>query len=292
MSIDNVERYLQELEAIKNYPQVKQDKERFSQKVEELEVSLDNTLKEVSSLKSSKANLDGAQMTLEEARLDFIRIQEVEVEKRAAGRFAKLKAEYESKMPQLVYQKLRDILKQPGLPKEIAKLIDTEAKKKADAILRDPDNWPPWFRELYEEEVEKKVSTGLNLEFNARVETAAITRTRQRLKELTTTEWPTWCRTNVEPKIAALESKIDVGALQLLTGPWMVTCDRCDTKFNVELNASGIEALLRDGQVRVECSNTACEDTGWFSTRRRHTFMVSLHTLIEAQIVPALPRME
>ena len=283
MSIETAERYIQELEAIKNYPQVKRDKEKLSQKVEELKVSLDNTLKEVSSLKGSKANLDGAQMTLEEARLDFIRAQDAEVEKRAADRFEKLKADYESKMPQLVYQRLRDILKQPGLPKEIAKPIDTEAKKKADAILRDPDNWPPWFRELYEEEVEKKVSAGLNQEFNARVETAAITRARQRLKELTATEWPTWYRTNVEPQIAALESKIDVGALQLLTGPWMFTCDRCGTKFNGELNASGIEELLREGLVRVECSNTACQDSGWFS-RRRHTFTVSLHKLIESHI--------
>jgi len=283
MSIETAERYIQELEAIKNYPQVKRDKEKFSQKVEELKVSLDNALKEVSALKGSKANLDGAQMTLEEARLDFIRAQDAEVEKRAADKFEKLKGDYESKMPQLVYQRLRDILKQPGLPKEIAKPIDTEAKKKADAILRDPDNWPPWFRELYEEEVEKKVSAGLNQEFNARVETAAITRARQRLKELTATEWPTWYRTNVEPQIATLESKIDVGALQLLTGPWMFTCDRCGTKFNGELNASGIEELLREGLVRIECSNAACEDSSWFS-RRRHTFTVSLHKLIESHI--------
>ena len=83
MSIDTVEKYLQELEAIKNYPQVKRDKEKPSQKVEELKISLDNALKEVSSLKSSRAKLDGVQMTLEEARLDFIQAQNVEVEKRA-----------------------------------------------------------------------------------------------------------------------------------------------------------------------------------------------------------------
>jgi len=112
MSIDTVERYIQELEAIKNYPQVKRDKEKLSQKVEELKVSLDNALKEVSSLKSSGAKLDGAEMTLEEARLDFIRVQDAEVEKRAADRFEKLKADYESTMPQLVYRRLSDILKQ------------------------------------------------------------------------------------------------------------------------------------------------------------------------------------
>ena len=283
MNIDTIERHIQELEAIKNYPQVKRDKEKLSQKVEELKVSLDNTLKEVSFLKSSKANLDGAQMTLEEARRDFIRVQDAEVEKRATDRFGKLKADYESKMPQLVYQRLRDILKQPGLPKEIAKPIDTEAKKKADAILRDPDNWPPWFRELYEEEVEKKVGTGLNQEFNARVETAAITRARQRLRELTTTEWPEWYQINVEPKIAELEIKINTGALELLVGPWVFTCEQCGTSSNAELTAGDIEQLLKTGQLKVACANPDCEDHSLFSTRR-HTFQVSLYKLIEARV--------
>jgi len=68
MSIDIIERYLQELEAIKNYPQVKRDKGKLSQKIEKLKISLDTALKEVSSLESSKAKLDGVQMTLEEAK--------------------------------------------------------------------------------------------------------------------------------------------------------------------------------------------------------------------------------
>ena len=44
MSIENIERYLQELEAIKNYPQVKRERGELSQKLEELKVSLDNAL--------------------------------------------------------------------------------------------------------------------------------------------------------------------------------------------------------------------------------------------------------
>ena len=284
MSIDTIERYLQELEAIKNYPQVKREKEKLFQKVEELKVSLDNALKEVSSLKSSKANLDSAQMTLEEARLDFIRAQDAEVEKRAADRFEKLKGDYESRMPQLVYQRLREILREPWLPEEIAKLIDIETRKKADAVLRDPDNWPPWFKKIYEEEVKKKVSAGLNQEFNTRVETAAIARARQRLNELTSTEWPAWYQTSVEPKILELETKINVGAPQLLKGPWVFTCDQCGTSSNAELTAEEIEQLLRTGQIKVACGNPDCEDKGWFSNRR-HTFYVSLHNLIEVRIM-------
>lgn len=140
MSIETVEKYLQELEAIKNYPEVKREKEELSHKLEELKVSLDNALEEVSSLKRLKTNLNGINMTLEGARLDFIRAQDAEIERRAADRFKKLKADYESKIPQLVYQRLRDILKQAWWPQEIAKLIDTEARKKADVILHEQSN--------------------------------------------------------------------------------------------------------------------------------------------------------
>ncbi len=283
MSIDTVERYLQELEAIKNYPEVKREKEELSHKIEELKVNLDNAVEEVSSLKRLKANLDGTEMTLEEARLDFIRAQDAEIERRVADRFEKLKADYESRMPQLVYQRLCDILKQRQLPEEIATLIDSEAKKKADAILRDPDNWPPWFRKLYEEEVEKKVSTGLNQEFNDRVETAAITRARQRLNELTKTEWPAWYQATVDPKILELESTINANVFQLLRGPWVFTCARCGTRGEDEFTAGEIEQLLRTGQIKVACANPDCEDHSLFSTRR-HTFTVSLHKLIESHI--------
>jgi len=283
MSIETVEKYLQELEAIKNYPQVKREKEVLSRQMEELKASLDNALKEVSLLKGLKANLDSAEMTLEEARLDFIRAQDAEIEKRAADRFEELKGDYESKMPQLVYQRLRDILRQPWWPEEMAKLVDTEAKKKADAILRDQDNWPQWFKELYQQEVTKEVSAGLNEEFNARVETTAVARARQRLNELTSTEWPAWYQANVEPRIIELETKINTGALQLLIGPWGFTCDRCATKFDAELTAEGIEQLLRTGQIKVACANPDCEDHSLFSTRR-HTFQVSLYDLIEVRI--------
>jgi len=63
MSIETVERYLQELEAIKNYPRLEQERNKLSQEVEKLKADLDNALKEVSSLKSLKAKLDGAEMT-------------------------------------------------------------------------------------------------------------------------------------------------------------------------------------------------------------------------------------
>ena len=172
---------------------------------------------------------------------------------------------------------------EPWLPEEIAKLIDIETRKKADAVLRDQKSWPPWFKELYEEEVKKKVSAGLNQEFNSRVETAAVSRAQQRLNELTTIEWPAWRQANIDPKVVELESRINANVFQLLRGPWIFTCNQCGTSSNAELTAGEIEQLLRTGQIKVACSNPDCEDHSLFSTRR-HTFQVSLYNLIEGRI--------
>jgi len=284
MSIETAEKYLQELEAIKNYAEVKREKEELSQKLEELNISLDNALKGVSSLKSLKVNLSGVNMTLEEARRHFIQAKEAEIKKRLAEKFEKLKADYNSKMAEFVYQRLRDILGQSWWPEEIANLLNIEAKKKANAILRNQDSWPPWFKESYQQEVKKKVSAGLNREFNTRVETAAIATAQQRLNELAGTEWPAWYQANVDPKLAQLEREAIANSLQLLAGPWTFICDRCGTRFDDELTASGVERLLRNGTVSIECTNPECEDHSLFSTRR-HTFRVSLCDLIEIHIM-------
>ncbi len=283
MSMETVERYLQELEAIKNYPQLEQERRKLSQQVEKLNADLDKALKEVSSLKSLKANLRGADMTLEQARLDFIRAQDAEIEARVAERFEKLKSDYESKMPQLVYERLCDTLTQAAWPEEIARPIDIEAKKKADAFLHDQNDWPQWFRKFYEDEVRKKVNAGLNQEFNTRVEAAAMASAQRKLNQLVNAEWPKWYRANVEPKLAELETKITDNALHLLRGPWVFTCDQCGTSFNAELTAAEIEKLLRAGQISIACHNPDCADKGWLSTRR-HTFRMSLLDFIETYI--------
>jgi len=284
MSMENIERYIQESEAIKNYPQLERERNKLSRQVEKLNADLDKALEEVSYLRSLKAPLDGADMTLEEARLDFTRARDAEIQARVAERFEKVKSDYECKMPQLVYERLCDTLTQTSWPEEIARLVDVEAKKKADATLHDRSNWPQWFKEYYEEEVRKKVGAGLNQEFTTRVEAAAMTTAQRKLVQLANVDWPKWYRANVEPKLAELRSKLTDNALHLLRGPWIFACDQCGTSVNAELTAAEIEKLLRAGQIRVACGNPDCEDKGWLSTRR-HTFRMSLLDLIETYIV-------
>ena len=284
MSMETVERYIQELEAIRNYSNVVEERDGLSKRAAALEASLRSASEELARYKELKARLaDGGEVSLDEARHDLLRAMDGEIEKRARERFEALKEEYEATMPRRVYERLVETLKGRLWPKEIATVIRAEAEKIANGILYHSEKWPDKFKEYYQKEVEAGVKSGLDSEFERRVEERAEARARQRLRELANAEWPRWYSANIEPRIAELEAQARQNALQLLKGPWTFTCDRCQTKFDAELTASGIEGLLAKGQVNMECTNPACEDRSIFSSRR-HTFTVSLHELIELYI--------
>jgi hypothetical protein len=119
-------------------------------------------------------------------------------------------------------------------------------------------------------------------EFRKEVEERAEQRAVERLGQLKSVEWPRWYRLNVEPRIRELESKVMRDALAMLKGPWNVICDRCGVRFQVELTASGIEELLRNSSVWVECANPSCKDF-W----AKHRIQIHLKDLIAARISEA-----
>ncbi|TET37865.1 MAG: hypothetical protein E3J65_06085 [Dehalococcoidia bacterium] len=282
--MEHIERYIEELEAIRNYPKVVKERDKLSERVAALEASLKSLSEELARYKELKVRLAGAgEISLDEARRDSLRVMDAEIEKRGGERFEALKREYETKMPHLVYQRLLEILKAPARPAEIVTIIRAEAEKKANGILYHSENWPDRFKEYYQKEMEAGVKSGLDSEFNRRVEGSAEVKARQRLSALVNAVWPAWFSENIQPRIAELERKANENAFQLLKGPWTFVCDRCGTTSNDELTAFGVEELVRKGQVQVECDNPACEDRSLFSTGR-HRFKVSLHELIELYI--------
>jgi len=282
--VENIERYIRELKAIKNYDKVIRERDELSWKVAALGTRLKSTSQELAVYKELKVRfVDGGQTSLDEARQDFLMAMDAEIERRSGERFEELKREYEGEMPQLVYQRLVDIVKGRLWPQEIAAVVSTEAEKKVKWILYHSDNWPDRFKEYYRKEVEAGIKSGLDSEFGRRVEESAEVKARQRLGELVNTAWPAWFNKNVHPRISELEGRANENALQLLKGPWTLTCDRCGTKSSTELTAFGVEELLRKGKVQVECDNPACQDRFFLSTSR-HRFGVSLYDLVEAYI--------
>lgn len=284
MSMEAVERYIQDLEAINNYGRVVKERDELSEKAATLEARLKRTSDELAGLKEFKVQLgESGEISLDEARQDFLRAMDMEIEKRTGERFEALKQEYEAKMPQVVYQRLVEILKGQAWPLEIAAVISAEVAKSVNRILYHSENWPDKFKVYYREEVGVGVKSGLDSEFERRVEEAAKAKAQQRLRELKNEEWPKWFSANIEPRIAELERKVSENAFQLLKGPWTFVCDQCDTTFSDQLTGAEIEALLTKGQIQIECINPACDDHFLFSSRR-HRFRVLLHALIKTYV--------
>ena len=286
MSLQNLERYIQELEAINNYSNVMKESEELSGKVAALEASLGNTSAELAGYKELKVQLgDGGEISLEGARLDFLKAMDSETEKRANESFNALKLEYEAKMPQLVYQRLVEILKGQAWPLEMAAILGDEVAKSVDRILYHSENWPDEFKVYYQEQVDTNVQSNLNAEFKQRVEEKAEMEAQQRLSELVNAVWPVWFNNKIQPLVTELERKANENAFQLLIGPWTFTCDQCDSKYSIELTSAVVTELLGQGWIQIECINPECKDISLFSSRR-HQVRVSVRELIEACITP------
>jgi len=233
---------------------------------EKLRSELDKVSEELKVLKDFQLKSTGGRnLIMEQARGEFLKAQESEIERRVNEKYEGLRASQEAKMPKLVYEKLIETVKEPPWPNEIASAIETRAKEIADEILRDKERWPSWFNELYLEEVRVGVSAGLDAEFERRVEDGATERAG---------------------KLSDLGAKIKVNAIRALEGPWQgIKCDRCGADQGAfKLTEDGISSMLTRGYIEPECINPHCEDLPAFRRRRKHRIRISILDLIAAHI--------
>lgn len=324
MSLEAIEEYIRDLEALKHYPEVKQQRDKLVEENAELEDRVSGLEKEVEGLKAELADesemrkvaeeglraktalaekmgaerdkvskelnalkefefksTGGRNLTLEQAREEFLKGKEIEIERRASEKFEVLRADLDAKMPGLVHDKLVETLGKRPWPKEIASAVEAKAREIADGVLQDKERWPSWFEKYYLDEVRVGVSAGLDAEFERRVEDGATERAEVKLKQLMTIEWPRWLETNVKPKLSDLEAKIKENAIGMLRVPWRIRCDRCGTEQDIELTERGISDLLSGGHVEKECVNPDCKE---WDRIRRHRIRIFLHDLIAAYV--------
>jgi len=291
--LKTVEAFTRELEALQNYDRIKKERDELAERCSKLESrisELDKMVKdligELASLKGFNVRFVGKELTLEQAKVEFVRAYNDEIERRANVKFEVLEADLENKMPKLVYNKLIEIVEKPPWPKEIACAIESKAGQMASENLSNKERWPNWFKELYLREVNAGVSAGINAEFERRVEGEATTRAEKKLRELATVEWPNWYSANVKPKLSDLKAKIKVNAIRALEGPWRgIKCDRCGVEQGAfKLTEDGISDMLTMGYIEPECINPHCEDLPAFRRRRKHRIRILIHDLIAAHI--------
>jgi len=290
-----LEKHIKELEALRRYPRVKQERDSLAMEVAHLrekvtvlesEASTHNELssqlskreveinelagrladagKELASLKSFKVKFpDRAELTLDEMRAQFLHAEEDGIERKVKERLQTLKKDIRRRMPGLVHKRLIQLLESPSWPPEIARAIDTTARQIADDTLGARDQWPDWFRSYYLDEVNTLVKQRLTTEFERRVQA------------------------EVEKRLELMK----VGEFRELQGTWSFICDRCGRRLAVELSLSDIGSLLRGETVDITC--TTCLDPARFpfllSTVQHKVVSLSLRGLLELYMGSAPP---
>lgn len=281
--LKTIEAYTRELEALRNYDRIKKERDELAERCSKLETRVSELKGELASLKGFNVRFVGKELTLGQAKVEFVRAYNDEIERRANQKFGMLKADLEARMPGLIYDKLIETLGKPPWPKEIAGAIEARAREIAGGILADRESWPKWFDEYFLKEVRAGVGAGLNSEFERRVEKTSGERAEVKLRELAQVEWPRWYEVNVKPKLSILEAKIKQNAIGMLRGPWRgITCDKCGTEHGeIELPEQGISTLLSQGHIELECVNPDCRE---WDRIRRHKIRIFLYDLIAAHI--------
>ena len=308
-----LESYTKDLEALRAYPRVKEERDSLVAKVTPLKrevAELNRQLRnetstskrllsqlrrserrlkratsklqrveaELSALKGLKVKIsDGQELSLDEMKKRFLRAEEREIKRRVNRRFEELKRNLESQMPGLVLGKLQEILKGDGWPPEIEEAIDSRATLLADRILVDTERWPGPFKAYYLEQVEHLVSEQLDSEFVNRVELEV----ERRLDALKAGRWKEYTFGKARELAAGLKE-----AAEELTGTWWFTCDRCGRRLALDIGPSEIGLLLRAETVEVAC--TACQDPADFpfvlSTVPHRVANVTLEDLLQVYL--------
>jgi hypothetical protein len=278
---NTLEKHIKQLEALRRYPRVKQERDSLAMEVVQLkekaavlerELSTQKELsselskrqaeinelagklaeagKELTSLRDFKVKLpDGAGLTLDEVRAQLLHAEEDEVDRKVKERLRKLKKNILGRMPSLVHKRLIQVLESPSWPPEIVRVINNTARQIADDILRATGQWPDWFKSYYLDEVKASVNHHLNVEFETRVQAEA----EKRLELMKAGEWQEYAGS----KARAISSNLK-DLLKELGGTWWFTCDRCGRRLSIDLGPSDLGLLLGGGTIDITC--TACLD--------------------------------
>jgi chromosome segregation ATPase len=325
MSLEKAEKYLEQLEAIKYYDNVKRERDELSAKVKELKANLVAKGRAIEELTRKLSDLEKV-AEVKEGEMKALKKELRAKDEEAAGLKAHAR-QLESRVKELEELKVTSDGKTLKEAEESFLMArETEIKKRAheslaqirlqwerdekpkevlsDAIrllrstieeLRKPEprHFPKEVVEIglsdrVQEIITSEVNKRLDAEFLRRVEESSEKRTLRKLEHLKSVEWPNWYRINVEPRIRELESKATSNAIAMLRGPWTITCDKCGQKFETNLTSEGMESLLRFSFAYLECQNPLCIDSVLLWTRR-HRIRVSLKDLIDAKLMAGFP---
>lgn len=270
MSLEKIDQYIKELDAVKYYDIVKRQRDEAQERIVKLGHEVSRLEGRVKELEEFKATVEGK--TLNEAMQVLLEKKEKVIKEQAKEQadeaFSSMKAKWEkSEKPTEVENEAVKLLK--GV---VRVLGGSGPQLFLDPLMR--ADIPRGVEEILAKEVERRIDA----EFTKRVEEKSSQEVAVKFDQMKSTERHKWLNENVEPRVTELEERILTNALRLIEGPWDIACDKCNTEQSKNFAPQEITELLSTRYVEVECVNPDCKNWG------RHKIRIQLKDIVASRL--------
>ena len=166
------------------------------------------------------------------------------------------------------------VLKQPvEWPEWFKKEYNKLTEEKINELLSNPKQWPGWFQAWFSKSLNEKVDQRLNEEFQTHVSTQ-VAKEVQRLKTILFPQY-------INPKVAELTGKIQENVFKALNRTWHgIACPNCHGKIELTLRGKEVKKLVKTGKIPITCPYQKCQDMFGIHS----SFFIRLEDLIGAYL--------
>jgi hypothetical protein len=249
MSFEQIEKYLDKIEAVSNYDSVLNRNIELGKVIEDQKQLIRSLKKQVKDLQEIKIKYNENSYNLEE----FQRLVEKSAEKWKKHVLTKeLEKKWQTEKDSLVINSVQEDLKQyPYCSEPLKGIIDEKSKSEVDRILKSEMSWPDWFKSQLASKIQKRTNEQMDQNYYNSIEQGVL----NRLMELKAIEWQEYVRTHTAPFFQ--QSFRD----QYLTLSQEVyyTCDTCGTECMIDLDPDNMRKIVNRGTLRIHCCNENCK---------------------------------
>jgi hypothetical protein len=262
LSLSDVENAIKDAEALKYYDAQKGENAALREEVKLLKTEKSETRiryeDRIKDLESRVAEQGSLKITYKKEHytpkdFDILVKAKVEQEHRASID-REVNERWVAEAPSLVREATKkEILSYPtGCSPETRKAIELQGSKHADTLLRSRDTWPIGFHKYYQNEVNAGVKMGLDKVFYDSVNRKATEEINRRVNY----EWPKFILEKVTPIVRGALTDL----LKRLNQTIQINCDKCGSRYNIDIGPDMITSLIKEPWVGIKCQNPSCKD--------------------------------
>lgn len=261
MSIENIKKYLHSVKALDNYDEVETEKNKlkltiqqerifYRQEVADKDATISRLNKRNKYLEGIRRKYKNNDYSLEE--FDALVNQGIDEETDRRITLGVLE-KYQQQKPNLAISAIKNQLRlseNERIP-ELQNEINKKAEFETNHILNNEAQWPTFFYNKVNTQIQEGIKNGLNQTFWDSVNQQA----QQEINKRVQVTWPTFLNTYFTPRV----KNIFTTELMKLTTIYQFNCSRCGIPIQAMITADTIAALLQLSYIQVPCPDPNCK---------------------------------